>query len=203
VTDLIKEFIAPDRPNRPGTNINVRSITIHNTSNAGRGQTPSRIRGSCARRASTCTWVSWHFTVDDGAAIQHLPINEKAFHAGPANGTSIGIEICMHQGIDQQAANERAAQLVATLLRDLDLSVDSVPTHESWTGKECPTLLCRSAQWAAFLALIRTASGGLESEPEATSAGERPPQQISIPIQKLSGPPDPPIPPRAQPPMRA
>jgi N-acetylmuramoyl-L-alanine amidase CwlA len=174
VTDLIKEFIAPGRPNRPGTNINVKSITIHNTSNSGRGAN-AKAHSRFVRETGFYmlnerkNWVSWHFTVDDATAIQHLPINEKAFHAGAANGSSIGIEICMHQGIDQQAADERAAQLVATLLRDLELSADSVRTHESWTGKKCPTLLRGSAPWAAFLELIRTASGGLESEPEVSA----------------------------------
>jgi N-acetylmuramoyl-L-alanine amidase CwlA len=36
-------------------------------------------------------WVSWHFTVDDVEAVQHLPITERAIHAGAGNG-GLGIE---------------------------------------------------------------------------------------------------------------
>ena len=47
---------------------------------------------------------SWHYTVDDIKVIKQLPINEKGWHAGKGNSSSIGIEICMHEGIDQEQA---------------------------------------------------------------------------------------------------
>ena len=49
--------------------------------------------------------MSWHYTVDDHAIVQHLPDYETAYHAGdgkdgPGNTTSIGIEICVNAGGD-------------------------------------------------------------------------------------------------------
>jgi len=51
------------------------------------------------------TYVSWHYTIDDSQIIKHLPINEKGFHVlNDGNTRSIGIEICMNKGIDQDTA---------------------------------------------------------------------------------------------------
>ncbi|MDZ7894708.1 MAG: N-acetylmuramoyl-L-alanine amidase [Sphingobium sp.] len=94
-------------------------------------------------------WVSWHYTVDDRCVIKQLPINEMAYHAKKGNGTSIAIEVCMNAGIDQAAANARAARLVAALLYDFGWDVNALKTHKDWTGKNCPQLLL-SGNWAAF-----------------------------------------------------
>ena len=53
--------------------------------------------------------VSWHYTVDDHAIVQHLPDYETAYHAGdgkdgPGNATSIAVEICVNAGGDFEAA---------------------------------------------------------------------------------------------------
>lgn len=152
-------MIPAGRPNRSGSAITPTSITVHNTSNTGAG-------ANAAAHAKFVTqtgyymlngnknWVSWHYTVDDKEVIKHLPLNEKAIHAGSANGQSIAIEICMHQGIDQQAANLRAARLVAALLHDFGWGIQAVRTHRSWTGKKCPTLLLDNGKeggtWDAF-----------------------------------------------------
>jgi N-acetylmuramoyl-L-alanine amidase CwlA len=153
--NLIEELIAAGRPNRPGQRIAPRSVTIHNTSNTG-SRADAKAHSRFVRNTGFYTlpsgkknFVSWHYTVDDACAIKHLPINERAFHAGAANGVSIGIEICMHREIDQAAADARAARLVAVLLHDLKLPLSAIRTHKSWTGKACPVLLL--PRWQAFL----------------------------------------------------
>ncbi len=105
-------------------------------------------------------WVSWHLTVDDTYVIKHLPFNEIAWHAGPGNAASIGIEICMNSDGDQAVANKKAAALIAQLLKELKLEIGAVRTHQSWTGKYCPTLLI--GQWAAFLAMIKAARDAID-----------------------------------------
>jgi len=60
------------------------------------------------------------------------------------NGKSIAIEICMHKGIDQSAANLRAARLVAALMNDLGIAPDKIVPHKHWTIKACPVLLLPS-----------------------------------------------------------
>ncbi len=58
-------------------------------------------------------WVSWHYSADDNRVIKHLPLDEKAFHAVNGNGQSIGIEVCMNQGIDQTILS--GASIVASV----------------------------------------------------------------------------------------
>lgn len=158
--NLEVELIGEGRPNRPGTPIKPTKVTIHNTSNPGKGADARahskwvRNTGYYILKNGKKNWVSWHFTVDDVRVIRHLPIGEKAWHAGPGNAVSVGVEVCMHAGIDQVAAFDRAARLVATILYDLQLGVDDVVTHRHWTGKACPVLLLSDGheadKWAAF-----------------------------------------------------
>jgi hypothetical protein len=157
--NLIEELIAAGRPNRPGSPIAPRFITIHNTSNTG-SRADAKAHSRFVRNTGFYTlasgkknYVSWHYTVDDACVVKHLPINERAIHAGAANGVSIGIEVCMHREINQPAANDRVARLVAALLHDLKLTTAAIRTHKSWTGKTCPVLLL--PQWQAFTAKVQ------------------------------------------------
>src|SRR5687768_7499146 len=136
LVNLREGFVGPGRPNRPGTPILPRFITIHNTSN-----TSPRANASMhsvfvqktgyyvIQNTGKKNWVSCDFTTDDREAIQHLPLNEKALHAGAANMQSVAIEVCMHKGIDQKAANERAAALTAMIAHDLALGPNAIRTH--------------------------------------------------------------------------
>lgn len=170
--NLSEELVAAGRGNRPGTALRPRSITVHNTSNTNSRADASahsrfiRNNGFYTLPSGKKNWVSWHFSVDDVRAIKHLPLSERAFHAGPANAESIAIEVCMHREIDQPAANARAARLVAALLFDFRLGKEAIRSHKSWTGKACPVLLL--PRWtgfvdevAALLASI-TAARGIE-----------------------------------------
>lgn len=71
----------------------------------------------------------------------------------------------MFNGINQDAANLRAATLVAGLLKDFGLSVDRVVPHQTWTGKNCPTLLLNGgavgAKWQKFLDLVSSIKSNL------------------------------------------
>lgn len=167
--DLSIQMIAAGRPNRPGRSMSPSHLTIHNTSNDGAG-------ADAAAHARFVTetgfyelngekrHVSWHYTVDDRRVVKHLPVNEVGFHAGRGNAKSIGIEICMHSGIDQAAADDRAARLVAVLMHDLGISAANVVTHEAWTAKACPTLLL-----GHFAAFVAAATAHLDAiEPSAT-----------------------------------
>lgn len=165
-----QDIIASGRPNRPGTKIPVRKITVHNTSNTASGATAKahsrfvRETGYYTLPNGTKNYVSWHFTVDDREVYQHLPLDEKGWHAGSGNSRSLGIEICMFSGIDQGAANLRAATLIAGLLADLNLTPSDVVTHKSWTDKNCPTLLLGASKWNAFIGLIEGVYTSLREE---------------------------------------
>jgi N-acetylmuramoyl-L-alanine amidase len=160
---ITESLIPTGHENRPGRRIPVDSITVHNTDNPKRGADANAHAKFLTNVGYYLLkgkkhWVSWHFTVDDSAIYQHLPLNEEGWHAGRGNSSSIGIEICMCQGIDQSAANVRAGILIAGLLNDLKLKVTSVFSHNHWTGKDCPVLLLERShegqKWRDFIAMI-------------------------------------------------
>ncbi|MFC3326123.1 peptidoglycan recognition protein family protein [Mesorhizobium cantuariense] len=156
-------IIPPGRKNRPGKHLNVAGVTIHNTDNASKGADAHAHAKFVATTGYYMLngqqhWISWHYTVDDQEIWQSLPSDEIGWHAGPGNSKTIGIEICMNVGIDQTAANERAAALAAGLLHDYNLGVDSLYTHHKWTGKRCPVLLLNGSEegskWLEFKNLV-------------------------------------------------
>ncbi|WP_107670744.1 N-acetylmuramoyl-L-alanine amidase [Cyanothece sp. BG0011] len=161
------DWIPESNSNRPGTIITPRFITIHNTDNENPGADArahaTYIKGTDAQNRQ----VSWHYTVDDQRCIKHLPVNEKGWHAGSRDGNnqSIGIEICMHQGIDQNKANERAATLTAILMYDLNISIDHLVTHQHWTGKNCPRRLL--GEWDSFKQQVQAIYNRIEPRREA------------------------------------
>ena len=175
--------------------------------------------------------VSWHFTVDDNKILQHIPLDEVAYHAGdggsrygltdtgvkytvenpeikvgddgyyylnniksyirapyvdgefakditPAgiytelgkNGNyymnntyynstyekisncggnyfSIGIESCVHNGVEYSKVQKRLANLVAHLLNIYDLSPSRVLQHRNFSGKYCPQSMIRATEY--------------------------------------------------------
>lgn len=103
--------------------------------------------------------MSWHYTVDDHAIVQHLPDGETAYHAGdgadgPGNTTSIGVEICVNAGGDFEASKRNAAALVRLLMGEHGIPLDHVVQHNHWNGKDCPrTIRGTKGGWETFLAL--------------------------------------------------
>ena len=85
--------------------------------------------------------TSWHITVDDKCAYQHIPFEEKAYATDnlAANNTSIHIEICENIDGNLLKATDNAVLIVAKLCRDFD--IDEIKTHQMWTGKQCPDRL--------------------------------------------------------------
>jgi hypothetical protein len=63
----------------------------------------------------------------------------------------------MNAGIDESAANDRAALLTAVAMKELSLtSIERVVQHHHWTGKDCPSRIRAVAgAWDAFKAKVR------------------------------------------------
>ena len=157
------DHIPPGRPNRSGSPLAAKFITVHNTGNSNAGadaeahakflnNTGYYIHNSQKR------WVSWHYTVDHDSCVRHLPLTEVGWHAGSSagNAQSIGIEICMNKKLDQDEAFDRAQRLIACLCYDLNLDPSAaVKPHMHWSGKACPQLLLDAgklgAKWNAFI----------------------------------------------------
>ena len=153
------DYIPQGRKNRPGGANPCRYITIHETGNAARGADAaahaSYLKGDVAANAL----VSWHYTVDDHAIVQHLPDGETAYHAGdgakgPGNAQSIGMELCVNQGGDLEKAKQNAAALVRLLMTEHGIPLERVVQHHHWNGKDCPrTIRNTPGGWEAFLRL--------------------------------------------------
>ncbi|BFH14492.1 hypothetical protein J6TS7_52540 [Paenibacillus dendritiformis] len=162
MTIEIKQRLLPDgRPNKPSRPMKPQYITIHNTDNlTGTAESHSRyiLNGSGGREAS------WHYTVDDREVYQHLRDDEQGWHAGDGNGpgntTSIGIEVCMYQGMDEPKAWQRAAELVALLCKRHGIPISCVVPHRHWSGKACPSRIL--PRWSEFVKMIEKELGTLD-----------------------------------------
>mgnify|MGYP001014253354 CR=1 FL=1 len=88
-----RQHIPISNDKRPGKKIKVEYITIHSTANTKSTAQNERdwlVNPSNSRKAS------WHIAVDEKEAIEAIPLDEIAYHAGDkiGNNLSIGIEIC-------------------------------------------------------------------------------------------------------------
>jgi len=163
---ITQALVAAGRANRPGYAMTPKYITIHNTDNTDAG---AGAKAHASYIQTTDSTTSWHFTVDDKYIMQHIPLDENAWHAGDGrNGTgnreSIGIEICMNPECDEATANRNAADLAAYLIAtvpSLGGTVDCLRQHYDWTGKDCPSRIRARGQWDGFIEMVK------EGEPVA------------------------------------
>ncbi|MEK5038962.1 peptidoglycan recognition protein family protein [Sporosarcina sp. FSL K6-3457] len=114
-------------------------ITIHNTYN------DATAANEIAYMTRNTTVVGYHVAIDDKQAIQAIPFNRNAFHAGDGgkgngNRKSIGIEICYSKsgGPKYIAAEENTVEYVAHVLKQYGWGIDRVKWHRDWSGKKCP-----------------------------------------------------------------
>ncbi|TKH80026.1 N-acetylmuramoyl-L-alanine amidase [Bacillus cereus] len=119
--------------------MNPTEITFHNTYN----DAPAINERNNVANNSTGT--SFHIAVDDKEAIQLIPFNRNAWHAGDgANGRgnrhSVGIEICYSQsgGERYRKAELNAIEVIAQLMVQFDIPISKVKTHQERNGKYCP-----------------------------------------------------------------
>jgi len=138
----VKQDILPSSK-RPGHSMNPDYITIHQTGNTSNGANAEMHARFLHNNAPV---PSWHETVDDEIAIQHLPYNENGWHAGDgSNGTgnrnSIGIELCINNDGNYRKTVENGAKRAAELIKQGKVNKgypEALKQHYEWTGKDCP-----------------------------------------------------------------
>lgn len=165
-THLAEDLVLPNRANRPAIHMTPSWLTIHDTGNPNKGADAAAHARYLKSDEAAKAPVSWHFTVDDKGAYQHLPLDEHGWHAGdghgPGNMTSVGIEVCENVDGDRARAEDNAAALVAWLLRTLNLGIDRVVPHRRWDpAKACPHLLL--PRWGPFLNEVSKKMATMES----------------------------------------
>ncbi|HEY0601654.1 MAG TPA: N-acetylmuramoyl-L-alanine amidase [Herpetosiphonaceae bacterium] len=177
------DLIPRSSSNRPGTAMHPTYITIHNTANnssdADALMHARYLKGDDARRRK----VSWHFSMDDTRCVKHLPTNEVAWHAGPANTQSIAIEVCQNQGINKAEAISRASLLTAVLMSFYNIDTEHVVPHKFWTGKDCPEVILREP--GGFDAFRRQAQDFLSQLSQPEAADERAVSEVVDPLPPL------------------
>ena len=135
------------------------SITVHNTWNDASAENEVKYMIGNNKK------VSFHIAVDDKEAVQGIPLDRNAWHAGDGNGkgnrSSIGVEICHSKsGGERFAKAERnAAELIAGMLKERGWGIDRVKKHQDWSGKYCPHRTL-DLGWQRFLNMVREYLGG-------------------------------------------
>jgi len=172
VQDMIKSGTAGRRYFR---RMDVQYITIHATENPtgnayqhalalkrGALRAPKRVGGN------RIGFLTWHFTAQASAVLQHLPTNEQGEHAdfdGPGNNHSIGIEMCEHHGNDLARTMDHTAMLAAYLMYEHRLPLSHVVPHYHWRRisvnpehKPCPHFFMDGGQpgggWRWFVGRV-------------------------------------------------
>jgi len=165
ITRLLTPLFSPRgeqcRPNRTMT---PQSVTIHNTANAG----ADAERHAAAQAAGNLAnmQMAVHYYVDDKSIYQCLEDFWQGWHAGDGenknggNYTSIAIEVCEHDSIDQRQAFVNAAWLAGTLCKMYGLDIRHIKRHKDWIsnkwpkGKDCPHILLEGSDgmtWNWFI----------------------------------------------------
>ena len=162
-----RDYISKRARGRTSKSMRPRYITIHSTQNWSSGADPWR--HSLALKNSKLGKLSWHYTVDEKVAVQHIPTTEQGRHAdfnGPGNKYSIGIEMCEHPGNSRSATLDRTAKLTAWLMKQHNIPLSRVVPHYHWprwgrspAHKNCPHFLLDHGKpgrkWNAYLAKIK------------------------------------------------
>lgn len=156
----IKRKITPNG-NHFGSGNRRRFITIHQTGNTSRGAN-AEMHSRYMNNGSPATW---HYTVDDREAIQHLNHAISGWHAGDGRGDgnmhSIGVELCINSDGDYNKTIANAVELVKHLMKTENIPINNVVQHNRWSGKNCPRQLRQAKNgisWNTFINRIKGAS---------------------------------------------
>lgn len=139
------------------TSMTPRFITIHSTANPdGDASNHARYLNSGKSRS-----LSWHYTVDQYWAIQHLPLNRTGHHAdkgGPGDHYSIAIEMCEVRSQNPVIVYDKTAKLAASLMKEYNIPLRNVVPHYFWSGKNCPSPLLNGGRpgykWSWFISRV-------------------------------------------------
>lgn len=143
--------------------ITPKGICIHNTYN------DASAKNEISYMQSNNNSVSFHIAIDDVEAIQGIPFNRNAWHAGDGstgegNRNYIAIEICYSKSGGDRFINaeKRAAKEVAALLKQYGWTINNVKKHQDFSGKYCPHRTLDMG-WKRFLNMIQVELNGSSS----------------------------------------
>lgn len=135
-----------------------KKVCIHETANTSKGANAdahARLQYNGNSRQA-----SWHWTVDDREAVQSFTHDYRCWHAGTTQGNNeaIAIEICVNADGNYKKAVQNAAELVAKILKEENLTINDVVQHNHYSGKDCPKIM-RSGSvlpWSSFIQMVKS-----------------------------------------------
>lgn len=164
VYKYIVDHIPYSQQKRPNIKMTPEYLTIHSTANL---NSSARNERNWLTNPSNKNQASFHLVIDEKEAIECIPLNEVAWHAGDGRGkgnmASIGIEIC--ESGDREKTLQNAIELVAKLLHERKWGIDRVKQHYDWSGKNCPRILRDTGRWPEFLNRIKAELDKLNNPP--------------------------------------
>lgn len=130
-------------------------IVVHNTAN------DAMAINEVNYMANNGEKVSFHIAVDDKEAIQAIPFNRNAFHAGDGltgdgNRKGIAIEICYSRsgGERFEKAKANAIEVITDILIKRNWDISHVKKHFDFSGKYCPHRILDEG-WDKFINQIQ------------------------------------------------
>ena len=153
---------------RPGYPLKYKKVCVHSTGNPtskARGE-----RGWLINVNNTDPYTGAHIFVDDAEAVEAIPLDEAAWHAGDGpdgkgNREAVSVEIC-HSG-NRARTLLNAAKVVAWLLTEGGLTIDDMTQHYDYNKKNCPSILRANGGkgWQEFVESVRVLMEGEEPNP--------------------------------------
>lgn len=131
-------------------------VVVHNTAN------DASAKAEISYMIGNNNQVSFHYAVDHNGAVQGIPLNRNAWHAGDGtNGTGnrygIAIEICYSKSGGDKfiKAQDNGAYLTATLLKKYGWGISRLKKHQDYSGKYCPHRTLQDTGWTVFKAMVQ------------------------------------------------
>jgi hypothetical protein len=158
---LIIDLIPTNQLNqRPGIRRQLPGFWVqHETGNANPGA-DAAMHNQYMHNGAEGQQLGYHFTTDDNAIYQMIPVDEVAWQAadggGPGNMSGISNELCINRGINHAKARNNAEALAAGVLGSLGLGVDRVKRHwdfnfNSLDRHHCPDQMMSENYWPTFV----------------------------------------------------
>lgn len=152
-------------------------LTIHSTGNL--NSTAQNERDNLNRSNNTTT-TGFHIVVDDKEAIECIPLNKVAYHAGDGaygtgNSKSIGLEMC--ESGNRAKTIENTVKVAAKILHERNWGIDRLKRHYDWSGKNCPRILNYNnwAGWTKFKNDVQTELNRLKGADKVANANNNVP----------------------------
>ncbi len=109
-------------------------------------------------------YASTHFVVDNTQIYQMLKLSQAGWHVGDndngysdiTNFNSVGIEIAVNADGDYTVARQNAIDLTIKLMKELDLDISALKSHNDASGKNCPTIMLQTdGLWDDFVNQVK------------------------------------------------